>query len=250
VKIYWLWIDQERFFFYSDVSEESDDAAERGDSDASVHTGLGAWVYERFLKFRSAWQHADKGALHWMRAAWDWLHSLTRPDEPMLARLRPARRIDLHHPAARGTDEVRAVWQDYLKRQWWRHLLWMSVNGVIAPVSVVLAILPGPNLIGYWFAYRAIHHSLVIWGIGRVLRDKIPIELHSLEELDVPIDHDDQGAARHAALNGSAARLGDHVAWWRRWGRWMMLGRGRPRVSSTSSQSELPKNRPESLQDG
>jgi Mitochondrial K+-H+ exchange-related len=246
VKIYWLWIDQERFFFYSNASEWSDDEAERrqaDDSETSVHTGLGAWVYKRFRQFSSAWQHADKGALHWMRQAWDWLHTLTRPDEPMLARLRPARRIDLHHPATRGSGEVRADWHDYLKRQWWRHLVWMSVNGVIAPVSVILAVLPGPNLIGYWFAYRAIHHSLVIWGIGRVLREKVPVEFHPRADLDRPIDHDDQGVATHVALNGSTAHLGDHVAWWRRWGRWMPPWRGRSLVASRSSG---PPSRPES----
>ncbi len=250
MKIYWLAIDHERLFFYSDDSEELHDDGHVVDSDATVHTGLVTWLHGRFLRFKSAWQHADKGALHWMRQAWDWLHSFTRPDESMLARLRPARRIDLHHPAARGGDEVRAAWRDYLNRQWWRHLLWMSVNGVIAPISVVLALLPGPNLIGYWFAYRAVHHSLVIWGIGRVLRNKIPIELHSLAELDVPIDHDDQGEARHAALNGSATRLGDYVDWWQRSSRWIIPGRGWPPSSTASSKPQLPENRPDQLEDG
>lgn len=242
-------IDHERFFFYSDDSEGSDDEGQAEVSDAKPRSGVRGWLQEKFLRFKSAWKHADEGALHWMRRAWDWLHKLTRPDEPMLARLRPARRIDLHHPAAYGGDEVRIVWREYLRRQWWRHLLWMSVHGVIAPVSAILAVLPGPNVIGYWFAYRALHHSLVVWGIRRILNEKIPIELHSLAELDVPIDHDDQGEARHAALNGSAARLGDHVTWWRRWGRWMIPGRSRLPVRSASSQPRLPANRPETRED-
>ncbi len=77
------------------------------------------------------------------------------------------------------------IWADYLKRQGRRHLLWLIVNGVIAPFSALFAILPGPNLIGYWFAYRAIHHSLVVWGIRRVQRNKIPTELHPIAALDL-----------------------------------------------------------------
>ena len=77
-------------------------------------SGVRGWLHARYTRFKSAWQHADSGALLWMRRSWDWLHSWAHPDEAMLARLWSARRIDLHHPAARPGDEVRAIWKDYL----------------------------------------------------------------------------------------------------------------------------------------
>jgi hypothetical protein len=249
VKIYWLRIDDEKFFFCTDQAE-SDDEENGGESDVPAHAGQRGWFERQVHKFKSAWQHADHGVLHWIRLVWDWLHSLTRPDEAMLSRLRPARRIDLHHPAACRDDEVRGAWRDYLTRQWWRHLLWLSVNGVIAPLSVALAVLPGPNVIGFWFAYRVIHHSLVVWGIGRVLRDEIPVELHSLAELDSPIHHDELGEASHAALDAKAAQLDDHVKWWRRRGRSMTSGRGRPTVSASASTPEASQNCPDQRSDG
>jgi hypothetical protein len=212
VKIYLLLIDRERFFFYSDESESSHGDGEGDDPSAGARSGVRGWLHDRFLKFRSAWQHADSGALLWMRRSWDWLHSLAHPDEAMLARLRSARRIDLHHPAARSGADVHAIWQDYLARQWRRHLFWMVLNAVIAPFTVILAILPGPNLIGYWFAYRAVHHMFVLWGIRRVQRDKIPTELSPVMALDLPIERDEAGKARHAALNGAAVHLDEHVA--------------------------------------
>ena len=178
MKIYLLLIDDARFFFYSDESEASDDKDHSDDSSGPRRSGVRGWVLAKYDRFRSAWEHADSGALHWMRLSWDWLHSWTHPDEAMLARLWSARRVELHHPASRRGDLVRAIWMDYLRQQWRRHLVWLIVNAVIAPISVLFAILPGPNLIGYWFAYRAIHHSLVVWGIRRVRRDKIPTELH------------------------------------------------------------------------
>jgi hypothetical protein len=213
VKIYLLLIDHSRFFFYSDESEASDDS-ERGKGSSSLRrSGVRGWVLAKYDRFRSAWQHADSGALHWMRLSWDWLHSWTHPDEAMLARLRSAPTVELYHPASRRGDEVRAIWMDYLRQQWRRHLVWLIVNAVIAPISVLFAILPGPNLIGYWFAYRAIHHSMVVWGIRRVRRDKIPTELHPTRALDVPVEIGKDGRHAHAALAGRATGLDMHMAW-------------------------------------
>ena len=84
---------------------------------------------------------------------------------------------------------------------------------MIAPISVLFAILPGPNLIGYWFAYRAIHHSLVVWGIRRVRRNKIPTELHPIRALDLPVEMAKDGKHAHAALVGHATGLDAHMAW-------------------------------------
>jgi hypothetical protein len=212
VKIYLLLIDRERFFFYSDESESSHEDGEGGDPSARAHSGVRGWLRDRYMKFKSAWQHADSGALLWMRRSWEWLHSLAHPDEAMLARLRSARRVDLHHPSAQRGADVCAIWQDYLARQWRRHLCWMCINGVIAPFTLILWVLPGPNLIGYWFAYRTVHHALILWGIGRVRRNKVPTELYPVMALDLPIERDGTGKARHAALDGAAERLDEHVA--------------------------------------
>jgi hypothetical protein len=212
VKIYLLLIDDARFFFYSDESESSREDGEGLDPSSPAQSGVRGWLHDRYMKFKTAWQHADSGALLWMRRSWDWLHSLAHPDEAMLARLRSTRRIDLHHPAAQRGSDVCVIWQDYLTRQWRRHLFWMSLNGVIAPFTVIFALLPGPNLIGYWFAYRAIHHVLILWGITRVQRNRVPTELHALDALDLPIERDAAGKARHAVLNGAALGLDEHVA--------------------------------------
>jgi hypothetical protein len=213
VKIYLLLIDHARFFFYSDESEASDDTDHSDDPSTPRRTGVHGWILARYDRCRSAWQEADSGAVHWMRQKWDWLHTWAHPDEAMLARLWSARRVDLHHPATRRCDEVVAIWTDYLRQQWRRHLTWMIVNGVIAPISALFAILPGPNLIGYWFAYRAVHHALVVWGIRRVQRNTIPTELHPIAALDLPVEMGPDGKHAHAALAGRATGLDAHMAW-------------------------------------
>jgi Mitochondrial K+-H+ exchange-related len=212
VKIYLLLIDHARFFFYWDESEASDDTDHSDDSSTPRRSGVRGWFLARYDRFRSAWQHADSGALRWMRQSWEWLHTWAHPDEAMLARLWSARRVDLYHPASRRGDEILTTWNDYLRQQWRRHLVWLIVNGVIAPISVLFAILPGPNLIGYWFAYRAVHHSLVVWGIRRVRRNTIQTELHSIVALDLPVEMGKDGKHVHAALTGRAAGLDTHMA--------------------------------------
>lgn len=73
--------------------------------------------------------------------------------------------------------------------------------------------MPGPNLIGYWFAYRGIHHLLVVWGIRRVRRAVIPTVLYPSTALDSLIERDDDGKSTHAAVDGGGELLDKHVAW-------------------------------------
>ena len=180
MKVYLLSIDNRRFFFYADASESSPKKATLPSQPVPPAGGLWGRLQDRYHKIKSAWDHSDSRITRGTRRAWDWLHSWSHPDESMLVRLRSARRIDLHHPASRTADEVRALWADYLNHRWWRHLLWMSLNGVIAPFTVLFAILPGPNVIGYWFLYRAIHHALIVWGIRRVRAGRVLIDLYPL----------------------------------------------------------------------
>jgi hypothetical protein len=214
VKIYLLLIDHERFFFYSNPSDAPSDWDEVNDLTEPPRSGVRGWVHAKIQRFKSAWKEPHSDAMRWMRRSWDWLHSWAHPDEVMLARLWKARTIDLHHPADRPGDEVRELWQGYLGQQWRRHLVWLIFNGSIAPFAIVLlGPLPGPNLIGYWFAYRAIHHLLVVRGIRRVRRAVIPTELYPSTSLNQLIERDDNGKANHTAVGGSAELLDEHVAW-------------------------------------
>jgi hypothetical protein len=213
VKVYLLSIDNRRFFFYADESEAARREDNAAESPGTPSSGLWGRLHDRFHSLKSTLEHSESRVATWTRRTWDWLHTWAHPDESMLARLRSTRHIDLHHPASRSVGEVRALWGDYLTHRWWRHLLWLALNSVIAPFTVLFALLPGPNLIGYWFAYRAIHHALIVWGIRRARRGRIWIELHPMSSLDRPVERDEGGRAKHAALDGEATLLDEHVAW-------------------------------------
>ncbi len=214
VKIYLLSIDGRRCFFYADESEPPDELLECDDSQKADLPRWRVWLRDRWCRVQDGLHHSEVGAVRWARNVWVWMHSWAHPDEAMLARLRSARSIELHHPARRTEGEVRALWHAYLDHRWWRHVLWAAANGIVAPPALVtLWILPGPNIIGYWFAYRAIHHALIVRGVSRVRRGRVPLVLRKVDALDWPIERDDEGKAHHEALDGSAARLEEHVAW-------------------------------------
>jgi hypothetical protein len=212
VKIYLLLTDDERFFFYSDESELEPDLHAGADGTKTAQSALVAWLEAKLVRFKTAWRHGESGLTHWLRRLWDWLHSWCHPDEWMLRQLRSARKIELHHPASQAGDAIHVIWRGYLSRQWNRHVVWLGINATIAPFTVLIAPLPGPNVIGYWFAYRAIHHLLVVWGIRRVRRGDVVIELRPEEALNVPVESDGAGKASHPALDGGGERLDEHVA--------------------------------------
>lgn len=209
-----LAIDERRFFFFHAGEAEPAEWPEFEDEPAADRAGWRGWLIERWHRLQTAWAQSENKAAAWSRGAWRWLHSWVHPDEAMLTRLRQARRIELHHPKSRSPSEVRSLWDDYLNHRWWRHVVWMGANGLVAPPALaMLWILPGPNLIGYWFAYRAIRHALIIRGIRRVRRGEVPLELFAVEALDQPVAIDEQGKAAHTAIEGSAPGLDEHVHW-------------------------------------
>ncbi len=210
MKVYLLLVNDKRFFFYSDESEIDESREE----DPAPPSGLRGWIQSRWHRFEKAFHEADAGVALWARRSWDWLHSLTHPDETMLVRFRATRRIELHHPASHTADAVARIWQDYLARKWRRHVAFLSSNALVAPLALALLWpLPGPNLIGYWFAYRAIHHCLIVRGIGRVRKGRVPTHYHAEAALDMPVQRDGEGKARHGAIEGDGHRLEDYLNW-------------------------------------
>ncbi len=214
MKIYFLSIDGRRCFFYADESEPPDDRQDGEGPKEVAPSGWRGWLVAHLSRLQWVWDHSEARAVRWTRSLWVWMHSWAYPDEVLLSRLRSARRIELLHPAGRGDDEVRALWREYLGHRWWRHVLWATANGIVAPPALAtLWILPGPNVIGYWFAYRTIHHALIVRGIRRVWRGQISLVLHGVRSLDWPVERDEKGNSHHDAIEGSAMHLDEHVAW-------------------------------------
>jgi hypothetical protein len=128
------------------------------------------------------------------------LHRLERmigTDEALLRYLRTAWWVDFQHPAAVPPDLAVAAWTDFLQRRRRRHLVWTVLASLVAPLTVVLAPLPGPNLVGYWVLFRAVGHCLAWCGAARAARGGVPIALLSCDGLErAPDETESEWTAR------------------------------------------------------
>jgi K+-H+ exchange-related protein len=119
-----------------------------------------------------------------LKRFWDWLHERLTPDEPVLFQLRTAESLTIHYPSSLSPKLARKRWKGYLSRRQRSQIFWGLFNLMISPVTVLLAPLPGPNIIGYWFAYRAICHLLMFLGIRRAKRKRMALSFCASEVLD------------------------------------------------------------------
>ena len=181
LKVFLLIVEPAQRLFYSEV------AALPNDSEPAGSPGLRGRLEALLHRMSTGWQEQQGAAVRLSRQVWAWLHRRTHPDETLYARLRTARAIDLNHPAAMETPAVDAAWTAFLSRGRRRHWPWLVVNALVAPLTIVLAPLPGPNLIGYWFVYRAIHHLFILHGLRRVRAGQVDVRFHAVAELDRPL---------------------------------------------------------------
>jgi hypothetical protein len=100
----------------------------------------------------------------------------------------------LHHPSTIEEDRARKILSDALSRARRHHGWWFVIDLVVFVGSAVLAIVPGPNLVAYYFMFRFLGHAQS-WRGARHGADRITWSLEpdaSLTELaslvDVPRD--------------------------------------------------------------
>jgi hypothetical protein len=179
VKVFLLRLGSERSVFYHE-----DDADQGGPSDRADQRGLRGLLERAYQRVRWSLRHPSGSLTKRLKRAWDWLQRRVHPDEPLLAALRSAPAIHIYHGSSFSSNEARALWCRYLRSRMRRHLLWLVFDGILAPLTVLLAPLPGPNLIGYWFAYRAVHQFLILIGIRRATSGRVETMFCPVEHLD------------------------------------------------------------------
>jgi hypothetical protein len=166
VKVYLLRFDDGRCLFYSDgpeipLEDESVAIPARG--------GVRGWAERKYQSLQTTLSSAESGVGLRMRHAWEWLQQRTSPDETLLRALRNVKMIHLYHPSTLDAEEARARWTNYLKGRGRHHTIRLVLNALVTPLTVLLAPIPGPNIIGYWFLYRAVCHLLARRGARSAL---------------------------------------------------------------------------------
>src|SRR5262249_29428594 len=70
----------------------------------------------------------------------------------------------LFHPDDRTEPQARQLLRRTLTRDWERHRFWLVIDGCFGAASLVLVLVPGPNVIGYYFLFRIVGHYLSLRG--------------------------------------------------------------------------------------
>lgn len=68
------------------------------------------------------------------------------------------------HPHDMTIEQVQTLIRRTLQRDYERHRVWLVVDSLGLIASAVLALVPGPNLVAYYFAFRVVGHWLSMRG--------------------------------------------------------------------------------------
>jgi hypothetical protein len=91
-------------------------------------------------------------------------------EQRLLWRLRGKVEVVTSHPDDVSFDVILPIAHAILQKDYDRHLRWLIVDAVLLVISGILALVPGPNVLAYYFAFRVVGHWLSMRGASNGLR--------------------------------------------------------------------------------
>lgn len=180
------WLSRQRRKLSDMLREAEAERHRRQDPDAEARAG-----------FVARWR---KKSMRWIveRAA----------EQRLLWHLRTATDVTLVAPGDLPEGQAEAILRLGLKRDSDRHLRWFLLNLVGLIVSVATILVPGPNMLGYYFTFTTVGHMLAWRGAQQGLR-KVAWRVEASADLtDVRAALALAASAREERLQNLAHRLG------------------------------------------
>jgi hypothetical protein len=81
-------------------------------------------------------------------------------EQRLLWRLRNETEVTLFHPDDLDADQASRKVRANLQHEADRHLKWTIIDGILFVASGVVALVPGPNVLAYYFGFRLVGHYL------------------------------------------------------------------------------------------
>lgn len=81
-----------------------------------------------------------------------------RPAEKMLKALEKWSRVIVYHDPELSETAARDIYRKLLEEEARKHRRWMIADGMLLPFSAILTLIPGPNLVMAYLAWRTAAH--------------------------------------------------------------------------------------------
>src|SRR5688572_8175459 len=173
--VYLLPVGPQRYELYCEVPDAPE--AEEGEAP----TGFFRRLVQRFREMiADAERDRRQGAPHAVPRGWvarvrartmRWVAEAIA-EQKLLWHLRKQDQACLHYPDDVPESQAAAIRQDHLTRDLKKHRKWLVIDSILMVLfGVVLFAIPGPNLVGYYFAFRVVGHFLSFRGATRGLSD-------------------------------------------------------------------------------
>jgi Mitochondrial K+-H+ exchange-related len=175
--VYFIPVGPDRYELYCDEAGDPEDAV----ADVQA-TGRFASLYQKFKaalarveqERLSGETKVHEGPRSWTERMKDralcWLAEKIA-EQRLLWRLRNQTQVEFFYPddmeQAKSLELARAE----LQREADRHLKWVIIDGTIFVASGVVALVPGPNVLAYYFGFRLVGHYLSRRGAKHGLTD-------------------------------------------------------------------------------
>lgn len=192
MKVYLFEINDIGWRFYGELAESDVPQIE------SPKKGIRAWIERHYESLQQSLKESESGAANFARRMWGWLQRLQSADEPMLRALRNASTLKFYYPENLTPESVTRKWVRYLAGRRRHQLIWLILNGLLTPLALLLAPIPGPNVIGWWFFYRAVCHLLAFLGIRSAAKLKATYHpVNRLQQAILPSNTSDISLLSH-----------------------------------------------------
>jgi hypothetical protein len=204
-----------RFELYSEaVSSSVDEAPSSGWFRRLVHSANVRW----YALVAAAQQRRDKGLLARWRDRLICAVAESIAEQRTLWALRLVQAATARMPASLTTAEADTLVRSTLTHARRHHARWLVVDLICFILSGVVAILPGPNLIAYYFAFRVVGHLQSYrgarQGLERIAWSFVPDS--SLSELATLVDVPRASRAQRVEAIAQRLELADLAAFFDR----------------------------------
>ena len=173
--VYLVPVGPERYELYCEIPDDPED------EEREVPAGYFRRLVQRFREMiADAERERRQGAPEAVHRGWigriraktvRWVAEAIA-EQKLLWHLRKQDNVCLHYPDDLQEPRAVAIRRDQLACDLKKHRKWLAIDSILMILfGVVLFAIPGPNLVGYYFAFRVVGHYLSFRGATRGLHE-------------------------------------------------------------------------------